>query len=130
MLGIYLNNTIVSNHFHSVKILSFSSARSHDFDEMYSTIFASQGLRFGSPFSPPCRSRIYFEDSRVDLHILRNRWCEIISLWHQKAVNSTYNLPHIPCIIGNTTTKYAEFVWGKAINQSVLINQNIIKCLW
>ena len=53
MLGIYLNNTIVSNHFHSVKILLFSSARSRDFDGMYSTIFASQGLRFESPFSPP-----------------------------------------------------------------------------
>ena len=25
-------NTVVSNHFHSVKILLFSSARSHDFD--------------------------------------------------------------------------------------------------
>jgi hypothetical protein len=32
MLGIYLNNTIVSNHFHSVKILLFSSARSRDVD--------------------------------------------------------------------------------------------------
>jgi hypothetical protein len=27
-----LHNTVVSNHFHSVKILLFSSARSHDFD--------------------------------------------------------------------------------------------------
>ena len=27
-------NTVVSNHFHSVKILLFSSARSHDFDGM------------------------------------------------------------------------------------------------
>ena len=32
-------------------------------------------------------------------------------------------------IIGNVTTKYEEFLWGTAINQSVLINQNIIKCL-
>jgi hypothetical protein len=34
---IYINppsNTVVSNHFHSVKILLFSSARSHDFDGM------------------------------------------------------------------------------------------------
>jgi hypothetical protein len=31
---------------------------------------------------------------RVDPHILRNRWREIISLWHQKGVNSTYNLPN------------------------------------
>ena len=32
----YLNglNTVVSNHFHSVKILLFSSARSRDFDGM------------------------------------------------------------------------------------------------
>ena len=28
----YRNNTVVSNHFHSVKILLFSSARSRDFD--------------------------------------------------------------------------------------------------
>jgi hypothetical protein len=30
-------NTVVSNHFHSVNILLFSSARSSDFDVMYST---------------------------------------------------------------------------------------------
>ena len=29
-------NTVVSNHFHSVKILLFSSARSRDFDGMFS----------------------------------------------------------------------------------------------
>ena len=28
----YIVNTVVSNHFHSVKILLFSSARSRDFD--------------------------------------------------------------------------------------------------
>jgi hypothetical protein len=30
-------NTVVSNHYHSVKILLFSSVRSRDFDGMYST---------------------------------------------------------------------------------------------
>jgi hypothetical protein len=33
-----LHNTVVSNHFHSVKILLFSSARSHDFDRTPGTI--------------------------------------------------------------------------------------------
>ena len=31
------NNTVVSNHFHSVKILLFSYARSRDFDGMLDT---------------------------------------------------------------------------------------------
>ena len=35
-------NTVVSNHFHSVKILLFSSARSRDFDGMYSLDFRCQ----------------------------------------------------------------------------------------
>ena len=33
----YDSNMVVSNHFHSVNILLFSSARSSDFDVMYST---------------------------------------------------------------------------------------------
>jgi hypothetical protein len=33
------SNTVVSNHFHSVKILLFSSARSHDFEGMLSAEF-------------------------------------------------------------------------------------------
>ena len=32
VLNVMLNNTVVSNHLHSVKILLFSSARSRDFD--------------------------------------------------------------------------------------------------
>jgi hypothetical protein len=32
-----ITNTVVSNHFHSVKILLFSSARSRDFDGMLDT---------------------------------------------------------------------------------------------
>ena len=32
-----IHNTVVSNHFHSVKILLFSSARSRDFDGMFGT---------------------------------------------------------------------------------------------
>jgi hypothetical protein len=37
--SIYTNyrNTVVSNHFHFVKLLLFSSARSRDFDGIYST---------------------------------------------------------------------------------------------
>ena len=73
MLGIYLNNTIVSNHFHSVKILLFSSARSRDFDGMYSTSFASQGLRFGSPFSPPLADLEYI----LRIHALIFHWLRL-----------------------------------------------------
>jgi len=36
LLSIYFN-TLVSNHFHSVKSLLFSSARPHDFDGMLGT---------------------------------------------------------------------------------------------
>jgi hypothetical protein len=32
----YTRNTVVSNHFHSVKILLFSFAKSRDFDGMFS----------------------------------------------------------------------------------------------
>jgi hypothetical protein len=35
--SVSINNTVVSNHFHSVKILLFSSARSRDFDGIYNT---------------------------------------------------------------------------------------------
>jgi hypothetical protein len=34
-----------------------------------------------------------------DPHILRNRLPENVSLWHQKDVNSTYNLPNDVCLV-------------------------------
>jgi hypothetical protein len=37
LITVSRTNTVVSNHFHSVKILLFSSARSRDFDGMHST---------------------------------------------------------------------------------------------
>ena len=39
-------NTVASNHFHSVKILLFSSARSRDFDGMFSIGFRCQGTQY------------------------------------------------------------------------------------
>jgi hypothetical protein len=62
VLKVLINlNTVVSNHFHSVKILLFSSARSHDFDgtpgtelpvSMYTTKTPIDMCRFNVPRKP------------------------------------------------------------------------------
>jgi hypothetical protein len=74
-------NTVVSNHFHSVKISLFSSARSHYFDGMQRTGLPVSLYTTKTPIDM-CRFNVRYTDSDYPFGIFKLFY--IISYWKIK----------------------------------------------
>ena len=71
----------------------------------------------GKTFLSNCIAFVYYLTPQIINYKQKIKKCRILKALSISSVTHT----NTHSIIGNATTKYEEFLWGKAINQSVLM---------